>query len=240
MAASCDRVAFVLALASSALVATSARGDEPDHVAGPAPAASSPLPAPRGVQLGARVGYALPAGRLGGTGGTSSSLSDLETAAIPVGVDAGYRLSPRLYVGGTAVWGPGTAPTAASPCSSSAVSCSRQEGQLRGEVRLYLAPEAKVGGWLAAGAGWEVASFGETVGGHTITATRTGFVLPDVELGFDVRRGATAVGLYFGLSVAMFLTQGLDPSSPPTSTWVGDPTVHTWMTFGLRGSYGPW
>jgi hypothetical protein len=65
-------------------------------------------------------------------------------------------------------------------------------------------------------------------------------VLPDVELGFDVRRGATAVGLYFGLSVAMFLTQGLDPSSPPTSTWVGDPTVHTWMTFGLRGSYGPW
>ena len=108
-------------------------------------------------------------------------------------------------------------------------------------MRLYLAPEAKVGGWLAAGAGWEVATFGETVGSnHTITATRTGFVLPDMELGFDVRRGATAVGLYFGVSIAMFLTQGLDPSSPPMSTWVGDPTFHTWTTFGIRGSYGPW
>jgi hypothetical protein len=68
----------------------------------------------------------------------------------------------------------------------------------------------------------------------------TGPILPDVQLGFDIRQGATAVGFYFGVSLAMYLTQGVDPSSTPVATWFDEHAVHSWITLGMRGSYGPW
>src|ERR1700679_2752082 len=56
----------------------------------------SPMPVPRGLQLGARIGYALPTGRFGGDGSNASgSISNVETAIVPIGVDAGYRLPPH-------------------------------------------------------------------------------------------------------------------------------------------------
>jgi hypothetical protein len=208
----------------------------------PAPDPPSPMPVRRGLQLGARVGYALPVGRLGGdASGASASISDLETAIVPVGVDAGVRLSPRVYVGGTGVWALGTAPHLRNnPCQQLGVSCSRQDAQVRGEARFYFAPDANVGGWAALGAGWELASFAQTVGARTTTATRTGPILPDMQLGFDMRHGTTAVAFYFGVSLAMYLTRGVDPASAPVATWIEDRDVHVWVTFGMRGSYGPW
>lgn len=223
-------------LAATAPLPSAAAADADNALPAHAPS-TSPLPASRGLQLGARLGYALPLGAVDDSG---TSLSNLQTAAVPIGVDAGYRLTPRLYLGGTVAWGPGTAPKASSPCTSAGVSCSRQDAQVRGEVRFYFAPEAKVGGWLALGAGWELASFAQTSGGDTITATRTGPILPDMQLGVDFRRGATAIGAYFGVSFAMFVTQGLDPSASPVSTWILDRGAHAWTTLGLRGSYGPW
>jgi hypothetical protein len=61
-----------------------------------------------------------------------------------------------------------------------------------------------------------------------------------MQLGFDIRGGATAVGFYFGVSLAMYLTQGVDPSSTPVATWFDEHAVHSWITLGMRGSYGPW
>jgi len=208
----------------------------------PPPERPSPMPVPRGLQLGARIGYALPTGRFGGDASNASgSISDVETAIVPLGVDAGYRLTPHVYVGGTAVWAPGSAPhEAGNPCAQPGVSCFRQDAQLRGEARFYFAPDAKVGGWVAVGAGWEVASFAQSVGSSTTTATRTGPIVPDMQLGFDIRRGATAVGFYFGVSLAMYLTQGVDPSPTPVATWFDEHAVHSWITLGMRGSYGPW
>jgi hypothetical protein len=34
------------------------------------------------------------------------------------------------------------------------------------------------------------------------------------------------------------VTHGVDPSAPPTATWIGA-TPHEWVTLGLRGTYGP-
>ncbi|MGH7298718.1 MAG: hypothetical protein ACRELB_27505 [Polyangiaceae bacterium] len=217
------------------LAPPAARADVTDAPA-PATARRSPMAASRGLQLGVRAAYAVPAGRVSASG---ASLSDLETATIPIGIEAGYRISPRLYVGGTAVWGPGTGP-AAGPCTVAGVSCFRQDAQARGEARFYFAPEAKVGGWLAVGAGWELATFAQSAGGSAVTATRSGPVLADMQFGVDVRRGPTAVALYAGVSFAMFLTQGLSPSTSPVSPWIEDRSAHAWMTVGLRGSYGPW
>jgi hypothetical protein len=212
----------------------------------PAPLDVSPFPplappADRGPQLGVRLGYALPTGRLGaGTGSFSTYLSDLETATVPIGLDAGYRFTRRVYVGGTLSWGPGVPANRTNPCQSSGVHCSRLDAQLRSELRYYFAPDATVGGWFAVGIGWEVAAFAQTVGTTTTTSTLTGPIVPDLQLGFDVRGGSIAIGPYLGVTFAEFTTYGQDPSSPPVSMWLDPRAVHTWITLGVRGSYGPW
>jgi hypothetical protein len=209
---------------------------------GPGPDAGS-APAPefhRGFQLGARLGYALPTGQLGG-GGLSTHLSDLETASVPVGLDAGIRLSPKIYLGGTATWGPGIASNQGGPCKASNVRCAQHDVQARAEARFYFAPDAENTGWFAVGVGWEVATFAQSVGSRSATSTLTGPIFPDLELGADLRtRSQLAIGPYVGLTVSTFFTDGVDPSVTQVPTWVPNPSPHTWITLGVRGSYGPW
>ncbi|HEY8040920.1 MAG TPA: hypothetical protein VIF15_14040 [Polyangiaceae bacterium] len=221
------------------LVAPAARaaddGDDPPR------RVRDPMPAQRGLQLGARFGYSLPLGTVGGkASGLASHVSDLETASVPVGVDVGYRYERRVYFGGTLTFGDGVDPNGTSPCHSSGVSCSRQDWQLRAETRFYFAPDVRGGGWLAVGLGWEVATFSTSIGKSSVTSTLTGPILPDVELGLDIRGGAVAVAPYFGLTFAEFMTHGVSPAAEPVSPWIDARSLHTWVTLGLRGSYGPW
>lgn len=73
------------------------------------PPPADPLRVTRGVQLGVRVGYALPIGTLTGRIPTEHALylSDLFTASVPLGVDVGSRVSRALYLGGTFAWASG-------------------------------------------------------------------------------------------------------------------------------------
>jgi hypothetical protein len=196
------------------------------------------MPVPRGLQLGGRLGYSLPVGSISNNSTLSTSLSNLETATVPIGIDAGYRFSPSTYLGGTLTWGPGIAPNSQGTCGFGD-SCFRQDAQLRVEGRLYFAPDARKGGWLGLGVGWEIAAFSDSHQGNTITSTLTGPVA-DVELGLDFRSHGFAMGPYLGLSVAEFLTEGVNPAAAPVSTSISDPSIHAWITLGLRGSYGPW
>jgi hypothetical protein len=201
------------------------------------------MPVEHGPQLGARIGYALPVGTISqaSSGATSgpTHLSDLETASVPLGIDAGYRFSKVFYLGGTITWGLGIDPNSHRTCPATD-SCWRQNAELRLDARFYFARERKVDWWTSLGTGWEVAAFSQSKQGNSVTSTLTGPVFADVQFGFDWRRGYRTFGPYFGLSVAEFLTRGVNPSAVPESTWMPDPGVHTWITLGLRGSYGPW
>jgi hypothetical protein len=232
-------VAFVGALAPSAVLAADYDGDRepPRETRWQTPV--EPMPADRGLQLGARLGYALPNGSLSNESSLSTSLTGLEAGTVPIGIDVGYRLSRRVYLGGTLAWGAGLAPSAGGACPAND-SCFRQDAQLRAEARYYFAPDRRVGAWASIGAGWEIATFSESSGSVTSTATLTGPVLADFELGFDVRRAALAIGPYFGMSLAEFLTHGQSPAEVPVPTWIDNPSVHAWFTLGLRGAYGPW
>ncbi|HTQ43034.1 MAG TPA: hypothetical protein VMI75_09795 [Polyangiaceae bacterium] len=215
---------------------------DPDAAAHPdAPRAPivEPLPAERGLQLGVRLGYALPGGPLSNSASLNTSMSHLETASVPIGIDAGYRLSPHVYLGGTLAWGAGLPPNTAGTCPTNA-SCFRQDAQLRAEARYYFIPERRVSWWASIGTGWEVAAFSESAQSRSATATLTGPVLVDFQLGFDVRRRALGIGPYLGLSLAEFLTHGLSPAETPEPTWIDSPSPHVWFTLGLRGAYGPW
>jgi len=223
------RHALIAACLSSLLPAVS-RAAEPDP---PGKAVDE-----RGVQLGARLGYSLPTGSLSDGSAASTHLSDLETATVPVGIDAGFRFSHLAYLGATLAWGAGIAPNNPATCPAGA-SCFRQDAQLRVEGRLYLHPNAKVNWWVGFGAGWEVAAFAQSAGPNTVTATFTGPVFGDLQVGFDSRT-QPAIGPYFGLTVARFVTEGINPAAAPVSAWIQDPSLHVWFTLGLHGSFGLW
>jgi hypothetical protein len=172
------------------------------------------------------------------TPGLSTRMSDLETATVPLAIDGGYRLSRSAYLGGTIAWGPGIAPNSGG-CPTNG-SCYRQDMQARVEARLYMDPHKTSGWWFAFATGWEVAMFSEGANGSTVTRTFTGPVLADVELGVDTRRDSPAIGPYFGVSFAEFLSQGLNPAATPVSTWIPSPGLHVWVALGLRGTVGPW
>jgi hypothetical protein len=232
------RLSFLAASIASSLPVTAfaeeaSPQDDADQTAPSAPETR------RGFQLGARLGYAFPTGQLGG-GSFNTHVSDLETASVPVGLDAGLRLGPGLYVGGTVSWGPGISPNQGGPCKVSSVRCAEHDVQARAEARFYFAPQAKNTGWFAVGVGWEVATFAQSAGSYSATSTLTGPIFPDLELGVDIAsRGRVALGPYFGLTVSTFVTDGVNPTAAPVATWIPNPSPHTWITLGLRGSYGP-
>jgi hypothetical protein len=232
-------------LAVPALAQITPAGDaEPARPEGEERAAVPPaVPAPRpasGVQLGARLGYSLPVGPFGTQADRlGSDISDQLTAVVPLAIDAGYLVRPWLYLGGSIAWAPGIAPNTPGPCQTSDVRCFRQDVQVLLDARVYMAPDARVTGWVSIDAGWELATFATTVGSSTVTATYSGPVLFDARLGFEVRSQTIAVAPYLGVAVGEFLTHGLDPSSPPVPTWIGT-VAHEWITLGLRGTYGPW
>jgi hypothetical protein len=174
------------------------------------------------------------------TGSLSTRLSDLETASVPLAIEAGYRFSRSSYLGGTIEWGAGIKPNSGATCPQND-SCFRQDMQARFEGRLYLDPRARSGWWVGLGVGWEVATFSQSRGGVGSTRTLTGPVLADLELGVDARHDFPAIGPYLGVTFAEFLSQGLHPAgTEQVGTWIPSPGVHGWITLGLRGAWGPW
>jgi len=226
---------LLVACLSGAVPGVSRADDPPRAPDSPAQDLRQPV---AGLQFGARIGYALPTGMLSHGSALQTHLSDLETASVPLGIDAGYRFSPRFYLGGTLAWGPGISPNSGHTCPGGD-SCFRQNAELRFDARVYLTPETPAGWWVAFGAGWEVAAFSQSYRGAGVTSTLTGPVFADFQLGRDWGRGPVVIGPYLGLSLAEYVTEGVNPAVSPVSTWISDPSLHTWITLGLRGSYGP-
>jgi hypothetical protein len=229
----------VLAVASSFPCTPALAQDEPPPAERPAEPQAPPFR--RGLQLGARLGYALPVGSVS-SGSSGTQISNLETASVPLGVDFGVRVSPVTYLGATVSWGPGIAPNGGGACSLSNVHCAEHDVQARLEARFYFRPHASPTGWFALGAGWEVATFDQSIaGGYSVTSTYTGPIFPDMQLGVDWRSagGDVLFGPYIGATIATFMTAGQDPTGTPVPTWVQSPPQHAWLTIGFHGSYGP-
>jgi hypothetical protein len=214
--------------------------------AAPAPEGANPAQPPtpvppvfHRVQLGLGLGYSLPIGPLGTQADRlGSDISDLETAAVPIAIDAGYFARRWLYLGGSLVWGPGSGPhSTGSTCTTPGVHCFRQDAQLLAEARVYMTPAAPTRAWVSVDVGWELATFATSVGASTLTSTYSGPILFDGRLGFEGPVGPLTIAPYLGVAVGEFVTRGLNPSSAPVGTWIATAN-HEWVTVGVRLAYG--
>jgi hypothetical protein len=198
---------------------------------------------PSGIEVGLRSGYAIALGSEAGgaNGGPSANMSDFIGGAIPIWVDAGYRLaSPNLFLGAYFQYGIGfTSGQTSTQCSQGGVSCSAFVLQYGIQAHYHFMPDNQFDPWVGYGIGLEQAQVNVSVGGQSGSGSVNGWDYGILQVGADYR------GLLDGLGVGPMVMFGFgqygnqSSSIGGTSTSGGIPNtaLHEWLTLGIRGVY---
>lgn len=201
-------------------------------------------PSTRGaVEIGVRVGYALPFGHEGSTATDpdNTKLSDDVKGMLPLEIDAGYRVNPSVYVGLSFQYGFGfvnSDNSANAECGQSGTSCSSSDIRLDVNLQLHLAPGQTFDPWLGLGVGYEWLAFDVSVGGVDAGVTGSGFELANLQLGGDfVAAPNLAVGPFVGLSLGQYRTATPSGAAGSMSEDITNKSLHEWLEFGLRGAF---
>jgi hypothetical protein len=219
-------------------------GPKPGAVEEPAPR-EDPTPtgksvARRGaIEIGLRVAYAIPFGTRGTTetDRIDMKLSDAIKGMIPIEIDAGYLVTPDVYVGLSFQYGFGFVNTSRNPvCGQPGASCSSSDVRLGANAQVRLAPGHSFDPWLGLGVGYEWWSFDAS--GPIINAVAaSGLELANVQLGGDIVAARNvAVGPFIGVSLGHYRSISMTgPAVYPTE--VTNEALHEWLEFGLRGAF---
>lgn len=210
----------------------------------PPPVVPQPATAPTrrdnpGLDLGVRLGYARPFGSSFGDTAGDDKLRDLVSSAVPLALEAGYRVNAGFTVG--AFFQYGVMQVEANPYSGCGpvISCSGYlvrvgvEGIYNFNLDFALTP------WVGVGAGYEWFHISSSGNGQSAAITARGFELVTVQAGGDVRVApGFAVGPYVSLSLARYATASFGaPGFAGTSTFDGDNGLHEWLQLGVRGRF---
>ena len=181
-------------------------------------------PAASGLEGGARTGYMLPFGKAL----NSVKLGDVFAGAVPIILDFGYRIDPRLYVGGFAQYAFGRANTASIGTDSS--TSTYRFGAL-GVYHLSYGEQWDP--WVGGAVAYEAANVTDhTAIAGTIATTYSGFQLEGL-FGVDYRATSRlAVGPFAGLAVGEYVACGSDIGCE-----IRQKQWHGWLTLGARVSF---
>lgn len=191
--------------------------------------ASALLPGAARAQwtIGLRTGYAVGAG----SAVKGSRMSDGVKSQVPLQLDAGYRLLPRLEVGGYGSFG---LAQVGSICQGS---CSASVLRVGVQGAWHFDPFRQIHPWAGAGLGYEWSRYRVRDGGDTLRVTLHGLELLQLQGGADWTIGARfTVGPFAAVSLGRYTR--LDVKSPYGDSSGGAPSkaLHTWIALGVRGT----
>ena len=221
----------------------------------PATADESPASEPGGsnVHLAVRTGFGVPLGTyaeqrsLAGFRETDvNALGDDTYGAIPLWLDAGYRLTPKLMLGAYFMYGVVLPKTAESgdplgggcpegfDCFASGVRLG-----IQAQYRFLLSPTLEP--WLGIGLGYEWVSSrleGQAFGIPLDASTSySGPDLLHVQGGVDFRLGRViGLGPFMALSAMQYTSCSLELSGDASSCQLDEKGWHGWLMLGVRGS----
>ena len=195
---------------------------------------------PTGIEVGLRTGVAIPLGNMQ----ESLPLSDTIHGAIPIWIDAGYRLHPNAMIGAFFQYGIGLVNSdgtalGAKICGSSD-NCSVSDIMFGLQFHYHLMPEQTVDPWGGVGFGYEILAIDDPgtanstgVGG----ASYSGFQFANLQIGVDYK-------LRPNLGLGPFVMFSLGEYSGCSYTVLGNCTIqsralHEWITLGFRLAYEP-
>jgi len=188
-----------------------------------------------GLELGVRLGYAIPFGDI--SGDTGNGLASRVSGGIPLVLEAGYRFDAALTLGAFFQYaflqinnnfcGGNT------DCSGSVVRLGIQ-GLYHADLGKMVVP------WVGLGAGYEWGTINASNAFGDSSESANGWEFLTLQGGGDIRLGpvpAIAVGPYVSFSIARY---GSGSGHIGNITFSGDftnPAVHEWLQFGLRGTF---
>jgi hypothetical protein len=193
-----------------------------------------------GVEIGFRTGYAVPFGDAVPMGKTS----DLVQGFAPIWLDVGYRL-PHVYVGAFFQYGLAFVADGALGCASSAVTCSGSDVMTGVDLQLHALPDGRFDPWLGLGVGYEWVDISQSssagVSGSAATGWIRGWQLLNVQLGLDYKDPAVTPGLALGPFLmrrfGQYTNSGSEGTPLSDAVSIQNPTLHEWLTLGVRGAY---
>lgn len=192
----------------------------------------------RGVELGMRVGVAVP----GGDVGDEVALSESVAVSIPLGVDLGYRLSPNLGFGLTFAYG--LASHGSDACDFA--DCSASTMDLGVALQYHGSPLGKADPWVSIGTGFSWLN--ESIEGEGLELSRTasGFDYLRLQAGVDKvlgkpRRPTGGIGPFAFFTIGQYNSFTADCTGEPCVELVegefAKKAVHYWIGAGLRGTF---
>jgi len=214
--------------------------------AGPALAADGGAPGP---EIGARTGYGFSAGHLGApANGNDNNLGDYVGGQWPIWIDAGYRVTGDLYLGGYLQYGVGFVnDDQQNACRNANVSCSASDFRIGIMARYRLPQVWQLSPWAGYGFGYEWGSFSldQTVLGNTSTDSGwSGFELANLQLGADYQLSPRfALAPFVSVSFGEFRTTSTSTTNGTTTTTNDQDLVrrsfHEWILIGVRVAFTP-
>jgi len=221
---------FVAVAVSSVFAAPAFAQDPPtiEPAVEPPPVAQRPAAPPAvfdrsGFDLAARLGYAFPFGNVSG----HSRLSDGAPGAIPLVVEAGYRLNAHFTIGALFQYGFSRVnDDGALNCTGAG--CSGRVVRLGVQGIFNVDREAPLIRWLGIGTGYEWLN---PYGGQDVR----GFELVTIQGGVEYRvTPQVALGPFFSFSLGRYSTVYSDKASME----LPDKRMHEWLQIGVRGRIG--
>ena len=193
-----------------------------------------------GVQVGLRLGYALPMGE----SVKDSKMSDGLKSAIPIQVDVGYRVIPALVIGGFFSYAPLQLKDGDQGCPSGA-DCSNSQLRFGVQAHYHLMPTEKFDPWLGAGIGYELVNSKATKGSVESSFSYGGFEFLNLQAGADYKvMPKLGIGPYLSFALGQYSKS----SAKLSGTGVADydrsadidsdkKAMHQWLTISVRGAF---
>jgi opacity protein-like surface antigen len=206
-------------------------------------------PAPSGIEIGLRTGYAFAAGNRGATPNqTDLAVGDYVAGQVPLWLDIGYRLDSGFYLGGFFQYGFGIVnDDRQDGCRNANVDCSASDTRVGVMGRYHLPVGAPLSPWLGLGVGYEWATFSVNqtlIGSSNTDATWSGFEFANLQVGADYHVAPkVALAPFVSVSIGQFRHASTETTIGMTTTTTDeDVTVtrlHEWILFGVRAAFMP-
>jgi opacity protein-like surface antigen len=214
--------------------------------ASPARAAES---AESGVEIGARLGYAFPAGSLGAAPNLQDNdVSNYVSGLVPLWLDAGYRFNHEAYLGAYFTYGLGLVnDDRQDGCRNANVNCSASDVRLGVMGRFHFPPLAQFSPWLGLGIGYEWGTFSLDLSAVGLPNTEfgySGWEFANFQLGADYKVAPkVAIAPFVSVSIDRFsdlsttLTTANDKNT--TDQELAKKSIHSWILIGARVAIAP-
>ena len=173
-------------------------------------------------------------------------MRDQFSFVLPVQVEAGYHFAMGLYIGGHFAIAPASIPSkpsnsfsffSRSSCAGDE-RCSGSDTRIGIDARVHFLQEEPLHPWAGIGLGYEIANTSISSPTSSWTQTVKGFEFLQLQVGADYAIAPSiAIGAFVQFGIGTYSSVSGGTAGFHYSNNTSEPSVHEWLTAGVRGEY---